>query len=175
MLIAARFSGSGSGKDLLSRTADETEVRRQIEEIERPHGGIGETPTEGFWRALWKIHSACGLDVPRFPKDAAAAARRPRLFCGVRPQVRARRSGGLPGRRLSPQQATDFTARWRRSANRVVKRPSPKGTATARLRRKRLFPGTQSNERVRPSAVVRFRSQERRPMPLSCRLGRAPR
>ena len=74
MLIAARFSGSGSGKDLLSRTADETEVRRQIEEIERRHGGIGETPTEGFWRALWKIHSACGLDVPRFPEDAAAAA-----------------------------------------------------------------------------------------------------
>jgi hypothetical protein len=55
MLIAARFSGSGSGKDLLSRTADETEVRRQIEEIERRHGRIGETPTEGFWRALWRV------------------------------------------------------------------------------------------------------------------------
>ena len=54
-LIAARFSGSGSGKDLLSRTADETEVRRQIEEIERRHGRIGETPTEGFWRALWRV------------------------------------------------------------------------------------------------------------------------
>src|SRR5437870_4720523 len=32
-----------------------------------------------------------------------------------------------------------FTARWRRSANRVVKGPSPKGTATARLRRFRPF------------------------------------
>jgi hypothetical protein len=38
----------------------------------------------------------------------AAAARRPCLFCGVRPQGRARRSGGLPGRRLSPQQTSDF-------------------------------------------------------------------
>src|ERR1700732_213448 len=34
-----------------------------------------------------------------------------------------------------------FTARWRRSANRVVKGPSPKGTATARLRRIRPFAG----------------------------------
>ena len=37
-------------------------------------GYPGYQPPESFWRALWKIHGACGLDVPRFPEDAAAAA-----------------------------------------------------------------------------------------------------
>jgi hypothetical protein len=56
MLIAARLSGSGSGKDLLSRTADETEVRRQIEEIERRHGGN--------WRDTHGGLLACPLEDP---------------------------------------------------------------------------------------------------------------
>jgi hypothetical protein len=57
--------------------------------------------------------------------------------------------GAQPPRALAPARAQaacqgvdrhlskppTFTARWRRSANRVVKGPSPKGTATARLRR----------------------------------------
>jgi hypothetical protein len=32
------------------------------------------TLTESFWRAIWKIVKACGLDAPDFPEDAAAAA-----------------------------------------------------------------------------------------------------
>jgi hypothetical protein len=43
-----------------------------------------------------------------------------------------------------------FTARWRRSANRVVKGPSPKGTATARLRRFQTFLPSSRNKEVRP-------------------------
>jgi hypothetical protein len=38
---------------------------------------------------------------------------------------------------------------WRRSANRVVKGPSPKDTATARLRRFRTFPHLRRNRDVR--------------------------
>src|SRR5271165_38683 len=43
-----------------------------------------------------------------------------------------------------------FTARWRRSANRVVKGPSPKGTATARLRRFRTFGCARITKSDRP-------------------------
>jgi hypothetical protein len=50
-------------------------------------------------------------------------------------------SGGLPGRRSSPQQTTDFHRTMAKVCKRVVKGPSPKGTATARLRRFRPFAG----------------------------------
>jgi hypothetical protein len=55
--------------------ADEANARRQIEDFESSTATHpGDQPPESFWRALWKIHSACGLDAPRFPEDAAAAA-----------------------------------------------------------------------------------------------------
>jgi hypothetical protein len=55
--------------------ADEANARRQIEDFESSTATHpGDQPAESFWRALWKIHSTCGLDVPRFPEDAAAAA-----------------------------------------------------------------------------------------------------
>jgi hypothetical protein len=56
---------------------------------------------------------------------------------------------------------------WRRSANRVVKGPSPKDTATARLRRKRSFPPSPRNGEVRPDAVTRAAVRLRALMPLS--------
>src|ERR1700738_1517853 len=65
-----------------------------------------------------------------------------KVLGGAQPPRALARSGGLPGRRSSPQQTTDFhrtMARWRRSANRVVKGPSPERTATARLRRFQTF------------------------------------
>ena len=55
--------------------ADEATARRQIEDCESSTAmHPGDQPPESFWRALWKIHSACGLDARRFPEDAAAAA-----------------------------------------------------------------------------------------------------
>jgi hypothetical protein len=54
---------------------DQATARRQIEDFESSTTTHpGDQPPESFWRALWKIHSACGLDAPRFPEDAAAAA-----------------------------------------------------------------------------------------------------
>ena len=54
---------------------NEARARRQIEDLrDAPVKYLGGPPLETFWRALWKIHSACGLDVPRFPEDAAVAA-----------------------------------------------------------------------------------------------------
>jgi hypothetical protein len=56
-------------------SADEANVRRQIDDIEGVAASYpGDQPTESFWRALWKIHAACGLDARQFPEDAAAAA-----------------------------------------------------------------------------------------------------
>jgi hypothetical protein len=55
---------------------DEAEVRRLIDEIERRPGGTGEMLTESFWVELWRVHRACGCDVPAdvvFPEDLAAA------------------------------------------------------------------------------------------------------
>jgi hypothetical protein len=60
------------------------------------------------------------------------------------------RSGGLPGRRSSTQQTTGLHAQWRKSANRMVKGPSPERRATARLRRCRTFPPSPRNGEVRP-------------------------
>jgi hypothetical protein len=60
-------------------TVDEAEVRRLIEAIERRDSGIGEQPTEGFFTSLWRVHRACGCDVPHdvvFPEDQAAALQR---------------------------------------------------------------------------------------------------
>jgi hypothetical protein len=60
-------------------TTDEAEVRRLIDEIERRPGGTGEMLTEGFWVELWRVHRACGCDVPAdvvFPEDQAAALKR---------------------------------------------------------------------------------------------------
>jgi hypothetical protein len=56
-------------------SADEANVRRQIDDIEGVAASYpGDQPTESFWRALCKIHTACGLDARQFPEDAAAAA-----------------------------------------------------------------------------------------------------
>ena len=54
---------------------DEANARSQIDDIDGVEASYpGDQPPESFWRALWKIHSVCGLDAPRFPEDAAAAA-----------------------------------------------------------------------------------------------------
>jgi hypothetical protein len=47
-------------------STDEVAARHQIEEVERrePKGWDGQL-TEGFWRALERIHKTCGLEVPR--------------------------------------------------------------------------------------------------------------
>jgi hypothetical protein len=56
-------------------SADEANVRRQIDDIEGVAASYpGDQPTESFWRALCKIHTACGLDARQFSEDAAAAA-----------------------------------------------------------------------------------------------------
>ena len=55
--------------------ADEANARSQIDDIEGVEASYpGDQPTESFWRALCKIHTACGLDARQFPEDAAAAA-----------------------------------------------------------------------------------------------------
>jgi hypothetical protein len=54
---------------------DEANARSQIDDIEGVEASYpGDQPTESFWRALWKIRAACGLDARQFPEDAAAAA-----------------------------------------------------------------------------------------------------
>ena len=59
---------------------DEAEVRHLVEQIERRHGGPGELLTESFWTMrLWRVHRACGCDVPTdvvFLEDQAAALKR---------------------------------------------------------------------------------------------------
>jgi hypothetical protein len=54
--------------------SDEAAARDQLEQMETRSPQYADRPLESFWRALWKIHRACGLDTPRFPEDAAAAA-----------------------------------------------------------------------------------------------------
>jgi hypothetical protein len=54
---------------------DEASARRRIEDMHGPPAKYrGGPPAETFWRAIWKIAGACGLDTPVFPEDAAAAA-----------------------------------------------------------------------------------------------------
>jgi hypothetical protein len=56
-------------------STDETNARRQVDDLEgRAASPLGAQPSESFWRAVWKIASACGLDAPVFPEDAATAA-----------------------------------------------------------------------------------------------------
>jgi hypothetical protein len=88
MALAARIRGAvlegrlrwDEGLALAKKlTVDEAEVRRLIEAIERRHGGTGEQPTNEFFRSLWRVHRACGCDVPAdvvFPEDQAAALQR---------------------------------------------------------------------------------------------------
>ena len=53
----------------------EASARRRIEDMHGPPAKYrGGPPAETFWRAIWKIAGACGLDTPVFPEDAAAAA-----------------------------------------------------------------------------------------------------
>jgi hypothetical protein len=61
-------------------------------------------------------------------------------------------SGGLPGRRSPTHQTAVCIARWRRSANRIVKGPSPERAATARMRRKRPFGRPVASGSRRPLA-----------------------
>ncbi len=54
---------------------DEASARSRIEGMQgAPAKYLGGPPAETFWRAVWKIAGACGLDIPVFPEDAAAAA-----------------------------------------------------------------------------------------------------
>ena len=56
-------------------SADEASARSEIDDIEGSAASYpADRPLEGFWRALWKIHTGCGLDAREFPEDAAAAA-----------------------------------------------------------------------------------------------------
>jgi hypothetical protein len=45
-------------------TNDEAEVRELIDEIDCLPGGFGERLTGSFWVQLWRVHRACGCDVP---------------------------------------------------------------------------------------------------------------
>ena len=70
---------------------DEAEVRRLIDEIERRPGGTGEMLTESFWVELWRVHRACGCDVPAdvvFPEDLAAALQSARTAAAPLVEVR---------------------------------------------------------------------------------------
>jgi len=55
-------------------SADEESARRQIEEMEGRPVKYRDRLTESFWRALFRIHRAAGLDAKLFPEDRAAAA-----------------------------------------------------------------------------------------------------
>ena len=55
-------------------SADEESARRQIEEMEGRPVKYRDRLTESFWRALFRIHRAAGLDAHLFPEDRAAAA-----------------------------------------------------------------------------------------------------
>jgi hypothetical protein len=55
--------------------ANEAGARHRINDMEGRAAEYQDSKlTEGFWRAIWKIVGACGLDTPVFPEDAAAAA-----------------------------------------------------------------------------------------------------
>jgi hypothetical protein len=73
-------------------TTDEAEVRRLIDEIERRPGGTGEMLTESFWEVeLWRVHRACGCDVPAdvvFWEDQAAALQSARTAAAALADVR---------------------------------------------------------------------------------------
>jgi len=58
---------------LISR--DEAAARSEVEKAEAREArqGYADPPPESFWDALWRIHKACGLDVPR-SKDPDAVA-----------------------------------------------------------------------------------------------------
>jgi hypothetical protein len=84
MALAARLKraheqGRVSWDDALALTklivADEASARHKTDQIESRAPGYrdGKLP-ESFWRAVWKIAGACGLDAPIFPEDAAAVA-----------------------------------------------------------------------------------------------------
>jgi hypothetical protein len=60
------------GKQIVT---DEASARHQIDDMEGCAASYQDGKlTEGFWRAVWKIAGACGLDTPGFPHEAAAAA-----------------------------------------------------------------------------------------------------
>jgi hypothetical protein len=74
-LKQGRVSWDGAVALAKMLSTDEATARRRIEDLESSTARHpGDQPPESFWRALWTIHSACGLDAPRFPEDAAAAA-----------------------------------------------------------------------------------------------------
>jgi hypothetical protein len=70
--------GRVSSEDALATakliSAHEESARRQIEEMEGRPVKYRDRPTESFWRALFRIHRAAGLDARFFPEDRAAAA-----------------------------------------------------------------------------------------------------
>src|SRR4029077_20259784 len=74
----------------------------------------------------------------------------PITITGIRSLHPARAQAACQGADRHLSKPPTFTARWRRSANRVVKGPSPKGTATARLRRFQPFHGPMASREVHP-------------------------
>jgi hypothetical protein len=71
--------GRVSAADAVAATkliiTDEASARHQIDDMQSHLAKYpGGQPTESFWRAVWKIAGACGLDSPVFPEDAAAIA-----------------------------------------------------------------------------------------------------
>jgi hypothetical protein len=84
------------------------------------------------------------------------------------------RSGGLPGRRSSTQQTTGLHRTMARSANRMGKGPAPKGTATARLRRRRSFIRRPAFGGVRVKPVARIKSPRMKPVTRSILILAAP-
>jgi hypothetical protein len=84
---------------------DEAGVRESIGAIEQRLPGPSEVPTEGFWRQIWRVHRACGCEVPCgiFPEETAAALA----------QSSAQREG-------LPQMPLDQWSRERRGADAVA-------------------------------------------------------
>jgi hypothetical protein len=79
----ALVQGQVSWDDALAATKliviDEQTARHRIADMDRPAEYTDGHPPEAFWRTLWKINRACGLDVPAdvfFPEDHAAALQR---------------------------------------------------------------------------------------------------
>ena len=74
-LEQGRVSWDGALAAVKLIPADETSARQLVDDLEGSAASYsGARPSESFYRALWKIHRACGLDTPVFPEDAAAAA-----------------------------------------------------------------------------------------------------
>jgi hypothetical protein len=75
VLEQGRVSWDGALAAVKLIPRDETTARLHVDDFEGAAASyLSGPPSESFWRAVWKIAGACGLDTPVFPEDAAASA-----------------------------------------------------------------------------------------------------